>query len=191
MTIAEDRLKWNRRYREGFAGPDRPEPPPLALRWAGHFAGGPLLDAACGLGRGIACAALAPPERPFAPIYAVDLSEVALRAARRLWADVPGIRWIAADVAALRWPSAYFGLVCAFGFTDQGLLASLPRIVRAGGLLLYEGFSTRQREVKPGLDPAWTSAPAELERLLAGWRMLSLEETAEPPFRLRAAAVHP
>jgi SAM-dependent methyltransferase len=191
MTIAEDRRKWNRRYREGFAGPDRPEPPALAVRWAGHFAGGPLLDAACGLGRGIACAALAPPDRPFAPIYGVDLSDVALRAARRLWGEVPGIRWIAADVATLHWPSRYFGLVCAFGFTDLDFLASLPRIVRAGGLLLFEGFSSRQRDVKPGLDPAWTSTPEELERVLTGWRMLSCEETAQSPYRLQAAAVHP
>jgi tellurite methyltransferase len=186
MTLADVRQKWNRRYEDKLAEAAGPEPNPLALRFVEHVRGGIMLDAACGLGSGIAAAI----DRVELAI-GVDLSETALAAARRYWGPHPKIRWIQGDVGRMSWPPAVFSLVCAFGFTDWAFLRSVRGIVRAGGLFLYQGFSQRQLELKPELDPAWTSTPQSIAALFPGWRQLACEESAEPPYRVSFAGVAP
>lgn len=186
MALQDDRLKWNRRYRERSGDSVRPEPHPLALRWRDRWIGGAMLDAACGWGRGIASAADA-----FRPIYAVDLSEVAVRQARALWGESHHIRWIVADVASLSWPRGAFGLVCAFGFTDMDFFARAPAMLRGGGMFLSEGFSERTREVKPALDPDWIARPEDLREIFAGGQVLECSISPDPPYRLAFAALAP
>jgi SAM-dependent methyltransferase len=144
-----------------------------------------MLDAACGMGRGLAGALDA-----FAPLIAVDVSDVAIRAARPLYPP-RRVRWIVADVTALPWPRDFFGLVCSFGFTDAPFLRRMRASVRKGGLVLYEGFARRQAEVRPDLNPAWTLTLPELEELFSGWTILETGETAAPPFLVRCAALRP
>ncbi len=122
---------------------------------------------------------------------AVDLSEQALQGARRLWQDREHITWIQADVGRLRWKAPWFDVVCAFGFTDWDFLAGVPGLLKPGGLFLYQGFSRRQLEVKPDLDPSWTSTEATIARVFPGWRVLTLEETGGPPYRIGFAAIKP
>ena len=184
--LAQTRRKWNLRYAEKMADAPRPEPHPLALEWGSRFIGGRVLDAACGLGRGIATAG----ER-FREVFAVDLSDVAVREARALWQSDSRIRWIVADVTQLPWPRGFFGLVCAFGFTDLPFFSRLGDLLAPGGMVLYQGFSARQLEVKPGLAPEWTATPEALHGLFAGWEILACRETDEPPFRISLAAVNP
>lgn len=183
----QDRRKWNVRYRDAGAAapPQRPEPHPLAVRWRAGFIGGAMLDAACGLGCGLAGAV-----DGFAPVYAVDVSEVAIAAARKLWPQ-PHIRWIVGDVTALRWPEDRFGLVCSLRFTDVPFLRRMRACIRPGGMILFEGFSRRQLETKPGMNPAWTTAPAELADVFAGWELLELGESDMPHALVRCAAIRP
>lgn len=184
MTIIEDRNKWNAKYKEGAAEARRPGPHALALAWRERFIGGPMLDTACGLGRGIASGM-----GVFTPVYAVDLSEEAIAQAKSMWQDVPDIHWITGDVNAQVWPLHHFGLICAFGFTDMEFFGRLPELLMPGGMFLYEGFSARQREIKPALNPDWIGDPEAMRALFAEGEILELDETAEPPFRLRMAAV--
>lgn len=144
-----------------------------------------MLDAACGLGRGIAAALDA-----FDPIYAVDVSDVAILAARRLTPS-RRVRWIVADVTALPWPAGAFGLVCSFGFTDLPFLRRIRGAIRPGGMLLYEGFSRRQLEVRPEMNPDWTLTLPLLGELIAGWEVLETGETEAPPYLVRCAAIRP
>jgi SAM-dependent methyltransferase len=184
---AEDRRKWNARYRNSAAdaAPVRPAPHALALRWRSRFAGGAMLDAACGLGRGLAGALGA-----FAPLHAVDVSDEAIRAARRLFPEAR-VRWIVADVTAQPWPDDAFGLVCSFGFTDLDFLGRARSFIRPGGMLLYEGFARRQLELRPDMNPAWTVTVRQLAELFAGWETLETGETAAPPYLVRCAALRP
>lgn len=163
-----------------------PEPHELGKRWGHLFIGGRALDVATGLGRGIATAG----ER-FESIYAVDISDVAAGRARRIWRENARVRWIVADATRLRWPERFFGLVCAFGFTDLPFFSRVRNMLLPGGMFLYEGFSVRQREIKPGLDPGWTSTEAQMRGLFDGWEVLDCEEPEGPPFRLRFAAICP
>lgn len=184
--IQQYRNKWNLRWREDGDRELSAEPHPLGLQWGHRFQGGPMLDAATGLGRGIATA-----QGKFEPMYAVDISDVALHRARRYWAGKGRIQWVLADVTAMAWPEDFFGLVCAFGFTDLPFFARLARMIAPGGMLLYEGFSARQLEVKPGLDPAWTATAGGMRHTFEGWKLLTCEESESPPYRLRFAAIRP
>lgn len=184
MALEDDRVKWNARYAESAAARP-PAPHPLALRWRGRMTGGRMLDAACGLGRGIAAAG-----HLFHTIFAVDLSEVAVAQARRLWAG-RNIQWTVGDVGAMAWEADSLGLACAFGFTDLACFRRLRAAMRPGGMFLYEGFSPRQREVHAGLDPAWTASPGDLMEILPGWTVLEQGESTDPPYRTRFAAVRP
>lgn len=183
MGSADDRRKWDRRY--GEMEPAAPRPHPLALRWRRRMIGGRMLDAACGLGRGIAAVG-----HLFHTVYGVDLSEVAIARARAAFPGRP-VRWIVADVTQQPWPPAHFGLVCAFAFTDLPFFRRIRESIQPGGMFLYQGFARRQLEVKPDLNPAWTATPAELEHILAGWKLLEQGETSEPPFLMHYAAIRP
>ena len=187
MGLVEDRNKWNSRW-EAEPPTARPQAHPLAQRFERRLPAGRLLDAGCGSGRGIASAGAR-----IETIYAVDLSDVAIATARRLWGPDPRIRWIVADVAALRFPPAFLNMVCAFGFTNWTLLEALERSMAPGGLLLYEGFAEKQRQVNPRLDAAWTATPAALLRLFGHWEVLACAETETdgPPYRVHLAAVRP
>ncbi len=185
-SIAEDRSKWNRRYLDSDPPSLLPEPHPMGERWSHRFAGGPMLDAATGLGRGIATAGKA-----FDPIIAVDISDVGVRRARQIWQGDPRIHWIVADVNSLCWPADFFGLVCAFGFTHLPFFARLPALIVRGGMLLYEGFSRRQLAVKPGLNEEWTATPEQMRICFAGWEILTCEESETRPFRTSFAAIRP
>ena len=186
MALRDDRLKWNLRYRAGEHGSAPPEPHPLASRWSHLWSGGPMLDAACGLGRGIASAG-----RSFRPIYAVDISEVAIGRAREIWRDLPDVHWIVGDVAAMAWPKAHFGLICAFAFTDLPFFSRVPSLLRPGGIFLSVGFSPRQLEIKPALNPDWVARPEALRSIFAAGRVLECGESAEPPYRTSFAALAP
>jgi len=158
----------------------------MVQRWQTQVPPGPMLDAACGLGRGIASA-----PGSVSRIVAVDLSLTGIRQARRLWAERGGIGWIVADVATLPLPAGYFAMICAFGFTDWRFLRRAETLLMPGGVLFYEGFSPRQRAVRPTLDLNWTATPAQLDQLFGRWRQLACAESTEPPYRTRLAAVHP
>jgi tellurite methyltransferase len=182
----QDRRKWNARFRGAAENPKRPVAHPMAERWRGRFIGGPMLDAACGLGRGLAGGL-----DHFAPVYAVDVSDVGIAAARKFWPQ-PGIRWVVADVTALPWPQDHFGLVCSLRFTDVGFLRGIRAAIRPGGMLLFEGFSSRQFAASPKLNPDWVMSPDKFRDLFAGWEILEIGESDEPGHALiHAAAIRP
>jgi len=193
LTVPEVRAKWNRRYLEKVAahsmeqtGPVGPQPNQLALRHAGLMQGGRMLDAACGLGAGIAVAL-----GRYHTLYGVDLSDQAIRAARAYWGPRPGLHWVVGDVAAMAWPPGHLQLICAFGFTDWNFLRQTPTMLSSGGLMLYQGFSPRELANRPRLSLEWTSTPEKIQALYPGWRIVECGESAEPPFRVSLAAVKP
>lgn len=150
-----------------------------------------MLDAACGLGRGLIGAL-----DTFAPVYGVDVADIAIRQARALYherrdAEGRAVRWVVGDVTALPWPTAFFGLVCSYGFTDVPFLRRIRSAILPGGMILYEGFSRRQLAEHPRMNPQWTLTLPELAELFAGWNALETGETDAPPYLVRCAAIRP
>lgn len=183
MSERETKEKWNRRYREGCKESFAPVKHPLADTWGHMVSKKPMLDAACGLGRGIASAGEVPEV-----IYGVDISEQAILKARQIWQADERIRWVVADVSTLPWPENHFGLICSFGFTHIEFLSSVPRLLAPGGMVWYEGFLKREVEVRPSLDPRWTTSPEEMALIFSELEILSMESAQNPPYRLTIAA---
>ena len=162
-----------------MAAPE-PEPSPFfrahtgALREAARL--GPVLDLACGEGRyALATAALG------IPCVAMDRSAPALRslAGRARPRALPA--WpVRADLETPHGIPArpgVFGAVLVFRFLYRPLAPAIADALRPGGLLLYETFTHRQRELGQGpVNPAFLLDEGELPRLFPGLEVLCYEE---------------
>lgn len=143
---------------------------------------GPVLDLACGRGRHArAAAALG------ARCLAIDRDREALAELARASA-APG-RCVQALCADLETPhgipvaTGSCAAVLVFRFLFRPLAREIERVLRPGGLLLYETFSVRQRELGRGpRNPSFLLAPGELPRLFPGLEVIAYQETlrAEP-----------
>lgn len=186
VSLSEVRNKWNRRYAEKTALDLLPTPNPLAMRLKERVRGGVMLDAACGLGAGVAALI---DRVDFA--VAADLSDEAVRKGSEVWRHEKKITWLQADVSRAMWRTPCFDVICAFGYTDWPFLRRVASMLKTEGLFFYQGFSERQLTVKPDMDPAWTSTPESIAQLFPGFEVLVSEESEAPPFRVGFAAKRP
>jgi tellurite methyltransferase len=139
-------------------------------------AGAPALDLACGRGRH----ALALAASGVAAI-ALDRDRERLRelahAARERALPV---RPLLADLeAAARIPlaSASCGAVLVFRYLHRPLASEIVRVLRPGGVLLYETFVSRHRELSDHpRNPAFLLDSGELPKLYAALEVLRAEE---------------
>lgn len=136
---------------------------------------GPCLDLACGRGRHARLLA-----REGLRVVALDRDADSLRAIAGARSDSAPIAPVRADAEALSglpFRNEAFGAVVVTRFLFRPLLAALPGLLAAGGLLVYETFTERQRELGQGpRNPAFLLAPGELERSLAPLRVLVARE---------------
>ena len=128
---------------------------------------GPCLDLACGRGRHALFAA-----RAGLQVVALDRDASLLRKlAAQATAERLAIHALRADVEAplgLPFPPARFGAVVVTRFLFRPLAPELAALLAPGGLLVYETFTERQRELGYGpRNAAFLLAPGELRRLFA------------------------
>jgi SAM-dependent methyltransferase len=141
---------------------------------------GPVLDLACGHGRHSLAAG-----RLGLPVLAVDRDEEALRSLHRI--APPRIQCVRADLEAgtgLPVAPASCGAVLVFRFLWRPLAPAIVQALRPGGLLLYETFTTHQRDLGQGpRNPAFLLEPKELPRLFAALQPIAYEEVVRegPP----------
>lgn len=148
-------------------GPEAPSPFVVAQR-AQLLATaplGPCLDLACGRGRHALWAA-----RAGLRVVALDRDPVALRElsarAAREGLRVSALRADAEAASGLPFPPRRFGAVVVTRFLFRPLAARLVALLAPGGLLVYETFTERQRELGQGpRNPAFLLAEGELARL--------------------------
>jgi len=137
---------------------------------------GPVLDLACGSGRNALAVASAGLR-----VVALDRDPARL-AALASRARACGLRLAAvrADLEAghgIPLASASVGALLVFRYLHRPLAGEIVRVLRPGGLLVYETFTVHQREVaQHPRNPAFLLEPGELPRLFAGLEVLRSEE---------------
>ena len=146
---------------------------------------GPVLDLACGRGRHSLAAA-----RLGLPVLSLDRDESALRALQRI--APPLVHCVRTDLeTGLGIPvaPASLGAVLVFRFLFRPLTQSIVETLRPGGLLLYETFTTHQRNLGQGpKNPAFLLEPNELRRLFGALCPVAYQEVVTPEPRPAALA---
>jgi len=154
---------------------------------------GPVLDLACGKGRNAVFLA----EQGCA-VEGIDRSAEALEEAALL-AKRRGVkvRWRHGDLEApgaplddLLPPGAYAAVV-VIKYLHRPLIPHIKEALRPGGVLVYETFTTRQREIADHpSNPAFLLEPGELRRLFADFEFITgFEGLRENPPRYVEAFV--
>jgi tellurite methyltransferase len=171
-VAVNERRRWDARY----AGTTRPAAPaPWLLQWAERLPPGRALDLACGSGGNV----LALAERGW-DVTGIDVSPVGLRVVQReARRRGLGVTLVAADLDQYPLPHDRYDVVCVFRFLERALMPAIAAALRPGGTLLYETFTTAQREQPGGPRcEAFLLEPGELPRLVSGLDVIVYEEGA-------------
>lgn len=168
---AEDRAKWNARYRDR-AGDSYPRPDLLLLDYTPPLPPnrpGRALDLAGGVGQNGLWLA----EQGYV-VDIMDISRAGLDRARTEMAarKIRAVNLLCVDLDHTPLPTDTYDVVCVFRYLNRALLPSLLTTVRSGGRLIYETFSPLARESRPDLNPDYCLAPGELASAFPKWRVL-------------------
>lgn len=169
----DDRKRWDEKHasRHGH------EEPSLFLRrifesHAWRVQPGRALDIATGKGRN----ALFLAERGF-QVEAVDISEVALREARRRAAERNiSVTFRQADLDSVELPATAYDLILNFNFLLRPLISKIRRALKPGGHIVFETYLDDQGALGHPRNPAYLLRPNELLELFRDFRILYYRE---------------
>lgn len=164
---------WDQRYRSQDAGPREPAQF-LTENLALLPPTGRVLDVAMGTGRH----ALFLAGRGY-EVTGVDISPVAvqrcLEEARRLGVRIEAV---CADLTAWQWPASAFDIVLDFYFLQRDLCSRIAAALRPGGVLVFETFTTIQRQFGWGpTEDDFLLTPGELPTLFPTLHVVRYRET--------------
>ena len=164
---------WDERYRTQEAVPERG--PASFLVESLHLLppGGAVLDIATGSGRNALFLAARGYE-----VTGIDISPVAIERCREEAARLGRqVRAICADLASYRLPGSAFDVVLNFYYLQRELCPRIETMLRPGGLLVFETFTTEQR--RHGWGPTQDEhllRPGELPSLFPGLEQIVYRE---------------
>lgn len=156
-------------------------PSEWVVRWAPRITQGTVLDLACGYGRHARLFL----ERKL-KVVAVD----------REPQDIPGARFVQADVENGPWPLAgeQFEGIVVTNYLHRPLFPVLKESLREGGVLIYETFMVGNEKFGRPSNPAFLLRTGELLAAFAGLRIVGFEEgevrEPKPAVIQRLCAVH-
>lgn len=155
----------------------------LTSQRAAFRPGARVLDVACGEGRNSVWLA-----EQGCEVVGVDVSPLALEKARRLAAERGvSVSWVEQDIRNWVWePARYDAVVCIFiQFAEPAQRARLfegfKATIKAGGLLVLQGYTPKQVEYKTGGPPQAEHmyTTALLREAFGGMEILHLREHEE------------
>jgi SAM-dependent methyltransferase len=166
-------------------------PSPFIARWVPRvFVDAPgarprALDVATGRGRHAVVMAAAGFR-----VIAIDIQfDAVADAARTARASGLDIAAVCADLTSVPLPRDYFHLIVVTRYLDRTAFPALRDALVPGGVLLYETFTTRQREHGRGpTSRAHLLDPGELRQFARGMDLLFDEECLYPEALARIAA---
>ncbi len=164
----EDAIRWNERYRNND-DQDLQRPRPFLTEHM-HLlpACGLALDLAMGAGKNTAALL----EHGY-QVVGVDISSQAvLRAKRRF----PKLEAVIADLTHFCPPSHTFDLVLNFYYLQRDLWPEFQRILKPGGVLVFETLTVGMREVLPDIAAPYLLRPGELREAFKDWDILVYRE---------------
>lgn len=172
---AEDRIRWDRIYRQQTHDPF-PQPDPLLLQFTPPLleeASARALDLAGGFGQnGLWLAGIG------YQVDIMDISRVALQRARGEMAmrNLRNINLLQIDVDQLELDEETYNLVCVFRYLKRELFGQIKASIQPGGRILYETFNIRYLDLVPGFNTAFLLQPGELAEIFGQWNLLFAEE---------------
>jgi len=174
-----DRERWNAKLARGGH-------PSIAnvhlIMYRGRLARGRALDVAAGTGENAALLALAGWD-----VTACDISDEAVRrAAARIRQLKAPARLVQADAEQLPFRKGAFDTVVCTYYHDRDVALSLPRLLKPGGTLFYQSFTTAHLKFAPGFRREYCLEPGEMRALFAGLEEILCreEEDLEQAFGL-------
>lgn len=163
---------WDTRYREGFYD-EAKEPHDLLRRFAPVVPAGTAVDIAMGNGRDAIFLA----ERGFA-VYGLERSMEAIKRARQTMSEKgTNIFAVCGDANSLPFRSGSADLVVVFYFLLRNMMEEVARLLRNGGILLYETFLKRQNLIDRHRAEEYPLDDGELVGHFAEMELLFYEET--------------
>ncbi len=156
---AEDRMRWNERYRAG-QGPTRVNP--RLRKYLSLLKRGRALDLASGTGQNASLLAEW-------QVILADLSEEALARAD------PRYPRVQCDARALPFPPNTFDTILCTRFFEPRV--DFAELLTAGGTLFFETFTSADIRYRPDFSPAHRFDPADIPVLFRGLEVLRFAET--------------
>jgi len=171
--MEEDRKRWDMKYGERKFDPSQGAST-ILKKYLRIFPRGKALDLAAGEGRNAVFLA----ENGFA-VEAVDISRTALdRAKKSALSRGVRIKTVAADLDTLVIPREEYELILDFYFLERRLIPVIKRGLKKGGMVVFETYTTDQRDKAAG-GPSkmkYLLKPNELLRLFRGFQVLFYRE---------------
>jgi tellurite methyltransferase len=177
----DDAVRWNKRYHTQ-AEMVTDQPRKFLVEQAQYLPGhGLALDVAMGLG-GNAGFLIEHGLR----VIGVDVSEVAVRQAKARW---PTLMATVVDLDRFSWPEQAFDVILNFYYLQRDLLPHYRRLLRSGGVLIFESLTRDTLIYRPDFNPDFLLAPGELRHAFADWEVLVHREGWINPGREHPRAV--
>ncbi len=179
---ADDRERWDARYRERVFGP-YPAPDALLVAYAPHPVGktaGKPYRVALDLAAGQCQNALWLAEQGYL-VNAMDISRVALERGRAEMAmrNLRDINFIPVDLETVELPEEAYDLIACFRYLDRRLVPAIRAAMKPGGLVIYQTANVRRLERDPEATRTYLLELRELPTFFEGWQILHDEERGE------------
>lgn len=159
--------KWDQRYQKGGHNLSQPREFLRILQDSLPTQGWGL-DVAMGLGHNAALLS----SRGL-KVIGVDFSKVALRSVR---SEYPLIDAILVDLPALHLKKESMDVVLNFWFLERRLFPFYWRVLKPGGLLIFETMRLDLSNPQDDVNPAYLLQPGELLQVFADWDFLIYDE---------------
>ena len=163
-----DAIRWNKRYQEARGDWHQAARPFLVENARLLPEHGLALDLAMGMGQNSQFLL----ERGL-EVIGVDISIIAARLASQ---RCPRLMAAVADLEHYRFPPAAFDVILNLYFLERNWFYEYSRLLKPGGVLVFETLASLMRTVKPELNPAHLLEPGELRAAFAGWDILVYRE---------------
>ncbi|GAB1422498.1 hypothetical protein MASR2M15_27320 [Anaerolineales bacterium] len=170
---AEDRVRWDKIYRQSQT--PYPDPDPFLLQFTPAVLedeSKSALDLAGGLGQNGLWLAQQGYETDI-----MDISRAALERARSEMAmrNLRNANLLQVDIDGLRLPAQSYDLICVFRYLKPHLFDQIRKALKIGGRVIYETYNVDYLELVPKFNPAYLLEHKALERYFFGWHQIFSE----------------